>query len=306
MRALAGELIAVHYLFCPFQPTPHADNGGCAILPPGWVHPRRKLDSSVIILGRKGIVWLEEEGELLEVKPNQLIFLTAGRFHQGLKPIGSQASYYWFHFTLPNEPLVFSNEEIAPILSNELVTFQRLSEAALIPQQLNLGESDHVALLFRELLNEQEKPSYTRWRFQLLFQNLLIELTKETINTYQRPEKIASSSSLVYEVVSEINTQIINPNLSIKSIAADLDHNSDYIGRQFKNIMGMSVGEYILQQRIKLAERLLKETHHSITDIASGSGFASLRHFLRQFKRECGMTPKELRNRHQAIHMNIE
>lgn len=296
----------MYYLFCPFHPVPHADNGGCAILPPGWIHPRRKLDSSVIILGRKGNVFLEEEGELLEVKPNRLVLLTAGRYHQGLKPIDSQASYYWFHFTLPNEPILFSDNEIAPILSNEHVAFQRLSEASLIPQQLNLGESDHIAQLFRELLNEQERPYYTKWRLQLLFLNLLIELTKETFNTYQPPERTSTSSSLVYEIVSEINTHITDPNLSVKSIADNLEHNPDYIGRQFKNVMGMAIGGYILQQRMKLAERLLKETRYSIREVVLQCGFVSFRHFLRQFKREYGMTPSELRRRHLAIHMNIQ
>lgn len=296
----------MHYLFCPFQPTPHADNGGYAILPPGWTHPRRKLDSSVIILGRKGTVLLDEEGELLEVKPNHLVLLTAGRAHQGFKSIESQASYYWFHFTLPNEPIIFSVEEIAPILSNKFVTLQRLFDASLIPQSLDLGESDHLALLFRELLNEQERPSYTNWRLQLLFQNLLIELTKETINSYQPPVTQTALSSLVYEVVSQINSHITEPNLSVKFIASDLAHNPDYIGRQFKIVMGMSVGEYILQQRIKIAEGLLKETHQVIGEVALQCGFTSVRHFLRQFKRERGMTPSELRSKHLAMHINTE
>lgn len=294
------------YLFCPFQPTPHADNGGCAILPPGWIHPRRKLDSSVIILGRKGNVLIDEEGDLLEVKPNNLVLLTAGRAHQGVKPIESQASYYWFHFTLPNEPVIFSSEGIAPILSNQCVAWQRLSEAALIPQQLDLADSDRITLLFRELLNEQEQPCYTKRRFQLLFQNLLIELTKETISSYQPVGSLTAGSSLVYEVVSNINSHITDPNLSVKTIASELKHNPDYIGRQFKAVMAMSIGKYILQQRIKLAERLLQESHDSVGEIALNCGFTSFRHFLRQFKQERGMTPSELRRRYQAIHMNIE
>lgn len=296
----------MHYLFCPLHPAPHGDNGGYAILPPGWVHPRRKLSSSVIILGRKGNVFLDEAERILEVKPNRLILLTTGHFHQGIKPIQSQASYYWFHFTLPNEPTLFSDEEIAPILSNQCVAWQRLSEAALIPQQLDLGDTDRITLLFRELLNEQERPCYTKSRFQLLFQNLLIEITKETISSYQPRGGLAAGSSLVYEIVSNINSWITNPNLSVKSIAADLKHNPDYIGRQFKTVMEMSIGEYILQQRMKLAERLLQESHDSVGEIASHCGFASLRHFLRQFKRERGITPSELRRRFQAIHMNIE
>ncbi|MGE5583058.1 MAG: helix-turn-helix domain-containing protein, partial [Bacillota bacterium] len=162
-----------------------------------------------------------------------------------------------------------------------------------------------VSLLFRELLNEQERPCYTRWKLQLLFQNLLIAITEETINTYQPPTKLSAGSSLVYAIVSDINSRITDPNLSVKLIAGELRHNPDYLGRQFKSVMGMSIGEYILQQRIKLAEELLRESHETITTIAKKCGFCSVRHFLRQFHRERGMTPSELRRRYQAMHINI-
>jgi AraC-like DNA-binding protein len=296
----------MHYLFCPFNPGSKADNGGCAMLTPGWIHPCRKLDSSVIIIGRKGTVLLEEEGELLEVIPNRLILLTAGRQHQGVKPLESNASYYWFHFTLPNSPDLFSNDDIAPILGNPNVTQQRLAEAALLPQQLGPMETDKISLLFRELLNEQERPCYTKYRLQLMFQNLLVAITEETINSYQPPDTPNAGSSLVYEVVSSINSRITDPNLSVKSIAGYLKHNPDYIGRQFKTIMKMSVGEYILQQRMKLAEQLLQESQETVLNIAIKCGFSSVRHFLRQFKKERGVTPSELRNRYHAMHINIQ
>lgn len=295
----------MHYLFCPFAPPPRADNGGCAMLTPGWIHPCRKLDSSVIIVGRKGTVLLEEEGELLEVIPNRLILLTAGKQHRGVKPLESHAAYYWFHFTLYNSPELFSSDDIALILSNPIVKQQRLAEAALIPQKLDLTSTGVIPLLFRELLNEQERPCYTRYRLQLIFQNLLIAITEETINSYQPPENLSTGSSLVYSIVTDINTHLTNPNLSVKSIAGNIRHNPDYIGRQFRAMMGIPIGEYILQQRMKLAEQLLQEEHETVTKIALKCGFSSLRHFLRQFRKEKGMTPLELRRRHQAMHINI-
>jgi AraC-type DNA-binding domain-containing proteins len=295
----------MYYLFCPFQPTPIADNGGCAMLPAGWRHPSRTLESSVIIVGRKGNFLIQEDDQVLEIKPNRMVLLTAEHFHQGIGDSKEPVSYYWFHFTLPTPPMLFSDEEIAPILSNQAVINQRLSDSALIPQYLNLSDSDRVTLLFRELLNEQERPSYTKWRLQLFFQNMLIAITEETINSYQPPDTLSAGSSLVYAVVSEITSHITDPNLSVKLIAGNLGHNSDYIGRQFRLVMGMSVGEYLLQQRIKLAEQLLQESHKTVIEISKQCGFSSLRHFLRQFRKERGITPSELRRRHQAMHFNI-
>jgi AraC-like DNA-binding protein len=296
----------MHYLLCPFHPAPTADNGGYALLTPGWIHPRRKLDSSVIIIGRKGTVLLEEDGELLEVIPNRLILLTTDRLHRGVKPLEGNASYYWFHFTLSYSPILLTSDDVAPILSNPLVIQQRLAEAALIPQQLDFLDTDLISLLLRELLNEQERPCYTKWRLQLLFQKLLIAITEETIKSYRMPETLSAASSLVYTVVTDIRTHLTNPNLSVKSIADDLDYNSDYIGRQFRAVMGIPIGEYILQQRITLAEILLQESQETIIKIATKCGFSSVRHFLRQFHKERGMTPSELRHRYRAMHINIQ
>ena len=103
-----------------------------------------------------------------------------------------------------------------------------------------------------------------------------------------------------------IADNLTDPDLSVKSIAYNFHYNPDYIGRQFKSIMGIPLGKYILNLRIKMAMKFLQETHETIANIAPKCGFVSLRHFLRQFKNEKGMTPSELRHRFQAIHINFE
>jgi len=259
----------------------------------------------VIIFGRKGNVLIAEDGKTLEVKPNRLVVLIAGRTHCGKIPIDSQASYYWFHFTLPNSPVILSDKEVSLIFSNKNIIKQRLDQAALLPQQINLNNQEYIYNLFRELLNEQESPSYTSWKFHILFQSLLISITEATINLYTHMKSISNKTSIVHSIIAMVASELSDPNLSIKTIAQKLYLNPDYVGRQFKSIMGISVGEYILQQRLKFTKKLLEETNETITIIAENCGFASIRHFLRQFKRITGMTPSELRSRYQAIHINI-
>ena len=293
------------YLLCNFQTPPIANNGGYAILPPGWIHPKRKLDSSVIILGRKENVFIDEEDNTLEIKPNHLVVLFAERSHQGKKPIDSQASYYWLHFTLPHSPIILSDKEVSIIFSNKNIINQRLDQAALLPQQIDLTNQNYILNLFRELLNEQESPSYTSQKFQILFHSLIIAITEATINLYMPEQNISKKTSIVHSIIAMVASELSEPNLSIKTISEKLYHNPDYVGRQFKSIMGISVGEYILQQRVKFTKQLLEETQETVTIISERCGFTSMRHFLRQFKRVTGMTPTELRNRHQAIHINI-
>jgi AraC-like DNA-binding protein len=296
----------MNFLFCTFKPLTIAENGGCAILPPGWIHPNRKLPTSVLILGRKGNVQIEEEDINLEIRPNRIVLLIANRQHKGKFKLKSTASYYWLHFIHPHKPKILTHKDVSMIFSNPVIIKQRLANAAIIPQQLDLSQPDYVSQIFHELLNEQENPSYISWKFQLLFQNLLIAITESAISSHKPTSPISSSSSLVNSIISTIADDLINPNLSVKSIAYKFHYNADYIGRQFKNIMGLAIGKYILHLRIKIAVKYLQETHESVTNIAHKCGFVSLRHFLRQFKKEKGMTPSELRYRFQALHINMQ
>ncbi|MBN2442353.1 MAG: helix-turn-helix transcriptional regulator [Spirochaetales bacterium] len=296
----------MNFLYCTFEPLTKAENGGCAILPPGWIHATRNLSSSVLIMGRKGKVYIEEEDTEIEICPDRIALLIAYRQHKGKIKLRSTASYYWLHFNHPHKPIILKDTDVSMLVNNPAIIKQRLANAALIPQQMDLPEPDYIFQIFRKLLNEQENPSYISWKYQLLFQELLIAITEAAISTYKSTSPLTADSSLVNSIISMIADNLTDPDLSVKSIAYNLQYNPDYIGRQFKNIMDIPIGKYILSLRIKLAAKFLQETHETVANIAGKCGFISLRHFLRQFKSEKGMTPSELRYRFQAIHINFE
>ena len=291
------------YLFSDL-PRIHSDDCGCAMLNPGWIHMRRRLEESVIILGRKNTALIDDEGEQIEIRPNRICILAAGRLHKGSKAISEPVSYFWLHFTTPVPPALISDDEATTILSNKDVMKQRLSKAALVKQQLDLKDPDPFQRLFHDLLYEQERPSYSGLRFLLLVQQLLISATDATIAEHTVPRTMPAGSDLTYTILSLIAERLSDPNLSIKYIADELRHNPDYIGRKFKRVMGLSIGDYVLQKRIELATLRLQETYGSVAAISTQCGFGSVRHFLRQFKAVQGITPTELRARYRTMYIN--
>ena len=64
----------------------------------------------------------------------------------------------------------------------------------------------------------------------------------------------------------------------------------------FKQSIGISPYQYLLQQRIERAKQLLKQTDRSIMDIALECGFNSHSHLSKQFRQLAGMTPKAYRS----------
>ena len=281
----------------------HADNCGCALLSPPWIHPRRKLGSSVLIVGNRGRVPIVDRDEEHWIAPGTVTLLPAGQIHYGSQPISAPAMYFWFHFTTARSPVILPPTEVDTIFSDPGITSHKLDGAALLPLHFVLDDPEPVYQAFHDLLYEQENRSYTSLKFQILFQSLLIRLTEEVIASHS-PGEAATRTSVAYDIVTFLAEHLTDPNLSIKMVSAAIGLNSDYAGRRFKDTMGLSVGEYLLRKRVEMAVRFLQETGETVDFIACLCGFSSVRNFLRQFKAEKGMTPTEVRKRHRIMHVN--
>lgn len=68
-----------------------------------------------------------------------------------------------------------------------------------------------------------------------------------------------------------------------------------HFGRLFKQSLGLSPYQYLLQQRVERAKTLLKHTDKPIAAIALECGFNSHSHLGRKFRQLTGMTPKAYR-----------
>ncbi len=63
------------------------------------------------------------------------------------------------------------------------------------------------------------------------------------------------------------------------------------VNRVFSQSFGLPPHEYLMQQRLGLAARQLRESEEALVDLAIRLGFADQSHFQRFFKRAFGVTP---------------
>ncbi|MBS1656111.1 MAG: helix-turn-helix transcriptional regulator [Bacteroidetes bacterium] len=63
----------------------------------------------------------------------------------------------------------------------------------------------------------------------------------------------------------------------------------------FKQMYSISIHRYVIQERIRLAQQLLKETDKQVKEIAGLCGYKRIENFSRVFKKEMGVAPSELR-----------
>jgi len=84
--------------------------------------------------------------------------------------------------------------------------------------------------------------------------------------------------------------------ISLEEISNELSMSRYYFCRLFKQNMGISPYQYVIQCRIDRAKDLLLQGRNSIAEVALLVGFTSQSHFTKHFKRLVGVTPKQLFN----------
>ncbi|MBW4579891.1 MAG: AraC family transcriptional regulator [Tildeniella nuda ZEHNDER 1965/U140] len=117
-------------------------------------------------------------------------------------------------------------------------------------------------------------------------------------STWQQPlqEYRGLSQRKLQQAIDYINDHL-DQELSLAAIARELDMSQYYFARLFKQSMGISPYQYVLQQRIERAKVWLKSSALSMSAIAHRVGFADQSQFTVQFRKFTGITPRAYRER---------
>ncbi|MCQ2526163.1 MAG: AraC family transcriptional regulator [Lachnospiraceae bacterium] len=127
-----------------------------------------------------------------------------------------------------------------------------------------------------------------------LFLDYLTQSAKST-------KLVQSSKMSDYYIKEAINyiEQNFQNNITIEDIAAVCGINRSYFGKIFRNSIGRSPQEFLMNYRMVKATELLKLTSLSIAEIGSAVGYENQLHFSRAFKTIYGISPREWRNKHK-------
>lgn len=79
-----------------------------------------------------------------------------------------------------------------------------------------------------------------------------------------------------------------------------------HFARSFRRAFGIPPHRYLLTRRVERAAALLRDTDLPITEIAFQVGWNSLGTFGRTFRDVTGKSPRELRQRMQAVRHDLE
>jgi len=96
------------------------------------------------------------------------------------------------------------------------------------------------------------------------------------------------------QAIEYINENLLE-DITVSRIADELGMSQYYFSRLFKQSIGVSPYQYVMQQRIERAKYLLRTTSLSVAAIALQVGFSNQNQLTIQFRRFTGVTPSGYR-----------
>lgn len=188
-----------------------------------------------------------------------------------------------------------------PQLTEELIQHTENSDSPLLYRLLLLNELNQFA---------QEKNQQTQKKFAIatqanipailsdiaLTQNYFFQILtflKETVIN----ETMGQYRELLERSVTFIKQNFTDPELSLGEVADHVNLSSSHFSTIFSQALGKTFIEYLTEQRLKEAKRLLKGTDWKLSTIAAEIGYNDPNYFSYIFKRKENVSPKEYRKK---------
>lgn len=124
-----------------------------------------------------------------------------------------------------------------------------------------------------------------------------LEILSLYLGLYKKPDS-AHVGTPMYRPVREIHEYInehFASDCSLKKLASIVNLSPNHLHVIFKESVGLTPYEYVLNKRVELAKKLIITGEKSMLDIALGTGFCSQSHFNKVFKKQTGTTPAQFK-----------
>lgn len=124
----------------------------------------------------------------------------------------------------------------------------------------------------------------------------MLETTNPNDNTNIDSELEDRDRRQIIRRIKEIVNKNIQKDISLQSIAAEVNYSYTHLSSLFKNETGQSFSDFMIKVRIDKAKQLLKETNMRIYEVGNMCGYTNSKYFMSIFKETVGVTPSEYRD----------
>ena len=262
---------------------------------PFVIRERVILDYELILIA-SGEVDLFIDGESYRLQKNNVVLIPPGVPHSMCLSAGTLAQPH-IHFDAIYETcskerrISFKPLERLNPRQRELLQEDVLREYG-IPYVFEPQEMQRFQKYFYEIIDAWET---RRECFDLLCKAKMALLLRLLIKQFGEKEKKSSSDSYCEELKEYIDENF-EQILTLDGLERQFGINKYTLLRNFKKVYGENVISYYNEKRIAHAQKLLRDTSLSITEIALQLNFSDIYTFSRFFKQKTGTSPKLYRD----------
>ncbi|MFD2114649.1 response regulator [Paenibacillus yanchengensis] len=105
-----------------------------------------------------------------------------------------------------------------------------------------------------------------------------------------------SAHMSVKQVTTFIEDHYKNNELSLQMVADHVNLTAPYLSQIFKQSIGISFSQYLIETRMEKAKQLLSDPHCKAYEIPEHIGYTDYPHFSKTFKKLYGISPREFRS----------
>ena len=209
-----------------------------------------------------------------DVNPGDLIVLAPEEWHNYRPSKNTGWEEYWIGI----RGEFFSNKIINDLFPDEKSYVK------------HIGYQEDVIFLFNQALElvKRNKPGFRKILAGVVLQLFAYIISFEEKNIGNREEQLASQ-------VVEFIRQNLNTEIDFKQLAGDHLLSYNRFRTIFKNNTGISLQQYLINERLENAKRLIINSNLSLKEIAAKTGFNSLFYFSKVFKNKMGYPPNQIR-----------
>ena len=130
----------------------------------------------------------------------------------------------------------------------------------------------------------------------LSFLSELDEAAVEESPVYVNRKQVALAKAVQERLVEDIARHV-----TIEQMSQELHAGTTMLKTAFKSVYGVPIYQYQRDLRLQLAQKLIRDTDQSFTQISSVIGYVSSAKFSQAFKAKFGLTPSEYRRQTRGI-----
>ena len=215
----------------------------------------------------------------------QTFYLSAG---QGFLLCPGQISTYYAD---EQDPWEYTWVEFGGLCARECMTLAGLSETQ--PIYTPRAGENRVQKYMLGLVDNHEKSPIRLIGVGMILLDELVQTSRTKIEVGNKRLR----DFYIKEAMSYIDLNY-SRDVSVEEIADACGLNRSYFGKLFKETMGQSPQQYLIQYRMTKASELLKATRISIAEVGRSVGYENQLHFSRAFKNVFGISPSQYRAKH--------